>query len=58
MINYKMKGSVNSVETFGLLDGPGIRYVLFFNGCLLRCKFCHNPEMFTIKEKNSFTLIF
>lgn len=52
MINYKMKGSINSVETFGLLDGPGIRYVLFFNGCLLRCKFCHNPEMFTIKEKN------
>lgn len=52
MINYKMKGSINSVETFGLLDGPGIRYVLFFNGCLLRCKFCHNPEMFTLKENN------
>ena len=37
--------SVNSIETFGLVDGPGIRTVVFFNGCKLRCKFCHNPEM-------------
>lgn len=39
-----MKCSVNSIETFGLLDGPGIRTVIFFNGCMLRCKYCHNPE--------------
>ena len=41
------KGSVESIETMGLLDGPGIRTVVFLNGCKLRCKFCHNSEMFT-----------
>ena len=40
-----MQGSINSIETFGLVDGPGIRVVIFLNGCSLRCKFCHNPEM-------------
>jgi len=45
-------GSVARVETCGLVDGPGIRYVVFLNGCKLRCKFCHNPEMFSIKENN------
>lgn len=45
-------GSVESIETLGLLDGPGIRTVVFLNGCKLRCKFCHNPEMFTKKENN------
>lgn len=47
-----MKVSVDSIETFGLVDGPGIRTVIFLNGCTLRCKYCHNPEMWTLKEKN------
>lgn len=47
-----MKTSIDSIETFGLVDGPGIRVVIFFNGCKLRCKFCHNPEMFIKKENN------
>lgn len=47
-----MKGSVNSIETFGLVDGPGIRTVVFLNGCNLRCKYCHNPEMWKIQDKN------
>ena len=47
-----MKASIDSIETFGLVDGPGIRTVVFFNGCKLRCKYCHNPEMFTKKENN------
>ncbi len=42
-----VKGSIRSIETFGLVDGPGIRTVVFFNGCLLRCKYCHNPEMWS-----------
>lgn len=47
-----VKASIDSIETFGLVDGPGIRTIVFFNGCKLRCKYCHNPEMWTIKEKN------
>lgn len=47
-----MMGSVDSIETFGLVDGPGIRTVIFLNGCSLRCKFCHNPETWKIKELN------
>jgi len=37
-------GYVNSIETFGLVDGPGVRFVVFMQGCSMRCKFCHNPE--------------
>lgn len=47
-----MKASVDSIETFGLVDGPGIRTVVFLNSCNLRCKYCHNPETWTMKEKN------
>lgn len=46
------KGSIASIETFGLVDGPGIRTVIFLNGCNLRCKFCHNPEMWKMGEEN------
>ena len=47
-----VKGSIDSIETFGLVDGPGIRTVVFLNGCNLRCKFCHNPEMWRKREFN------
>ena len=47
-----VRGSVNSIETMGLVDGPGIRTVIFLNSCLLRCKYCHNPETWKMGNKN------
>ncbi len=47
-----MKASIDSIETLGLVDGPGIRVVVFFNGCKLRCKYCHNPETWVRGENN------
>lgn len=40
----KILGRISSEESMGLVDGPGIRYVVFLQGCMLRCKYCHNPE--------------
>ncbi|MDY4011293.1 MAG: 4Fe-4S cluster-binding domain-containing protein, partial [Fusobacterium gastrosuis] len=47
-----MKGYINSFESFGTKDGPGARFVVFMQGCPLRCLYCHNVDTWDLKDKN------
>ena len=50
-----VKGNIDSFETMGLVDGPGVRFVVFMQGCPLRCAYCHNPETWSDQKKIEMT---
>ena len=52
----QLTGKIHSFESFGTVDGPGIRFVIFMQGCCLQCKYCHNRDTWDINSGNSYTV--
>ncbi len=51
-----LKGRIHSFESFGTVDGPGIRFIVFFQGCLMRCLYCHNRDTWDLKSGREITV--
>lgn len=56
MENEKVIGKIHSFESLGAVDGPGIRFVIFMQGCHLKCKYCQNRDTWDINEGESYTV--
>ena len=50
-----MIGYIHSIETFGTVDGPGVRFVVFLKGCPMRCIYCHNPDTWSMENATTMT---
>ena len=51
-----MEGYIHQLESFGCADGPGSRFIIFFAGCGLRCKYCHNPDTWKMTDGKLYTV--